>query len=618
MQHPGVSVQAVADVAPGLSNWLSEGHSASTGQLSLKREHDEFVEQEIDLKRPKLEQRDSGCMLGQYCEEKGMESFSTNANFPANCTDLTGLLEALSEEPGSPICLELDDVEMYDSHSEQGMEQPSEAKFWREGGSSSCVIVLDSDSEDDKSTVQERCSKDSDAEVVAVMGSHNNFCDGPLALEWKKVECGLTEDSMKVLSVDDEGDEEGDYTASRRFQHPSPMPPATMPGHLQDTGAPCRPSQAMRNAHGAANRRIKGTKHAKCQGKSRLAKMRKKFNVAQRSLMISAESLKSGFSVPRKPLSPQTKTPRDDAMSSARKPSYAGQPRQPAVGLSLQLVPIKNEINDNTVSTARDKVLSTLRLYAEHFQQSKCDELHQRPKFIMQKPPGDPLESSTLVPRFRADIEAYNRVKAVTKLPPLIVGKVPGIEVGDMYNYRHEMAVVGLHHLPNVGIAYGLDPKEKIPTATAVVICPNGFYAENIDEGHKVLYCGQGGRLDRAQSSRITEDQKFEKGNKALCLNYERKLPVRLIRAHSYVGGSSTKAKVLGYTYDGLYKIVHKEHTLSPKSGTLVYKFELARMQDQPPIPPCLSGCTAHAWSQVHPAPLQIIASEEDIDVQEL
>jgi hypothetical protein len=187
-----------------------------------------------------------------------------------------------------------------------------------------------------------------------------------------------------------------------------------------------------------------------------------------------------------------------------------------------------------------------------------------------------------------------------------------------MYNDRHEMAVVGLHHLPNVGIAYGLDPKEKIPTATAVVICPNGFYAENIDEGHKVLYCGQGGRLDRAQSSRITEDQKFEKGNKALCLNYERKLPVRLIRAHSYVGGSSTKAKVLGYTYDGLYKIVHKEHTLSPKSGTLVYKFELARMQDQPPIPPCLSGCTAHAWNQVHPAPLQIIASEEDIDVQGL
>ncbi len=293
MQHPGVSVQAVADVAPGLSNWLSEGHSASAGQLSLKREHDEFVEQEIDLKRPRLEQRDSGCMLGQYCEENGMESFSTNANFPANCTDLTGLLEALSEEPGSPICLELDDVDMYDSHSEQGMEQPSEAKFWREGGSSSCVIVLDSDSEDDKSTVQEMCSKDSDAEVVAVMGSHNNFCDGPLALEWKKVECGVTEDNMKVLSVDDEGDEEGNYTASRSFQHPSPMPPATMPGHLQDTGAPCRPSQAMKNALGAAIRRIKGTKHAKCQGKSRLAKMRKKFNVAQRSLMISAESLKS-------------------------------------------------------------------------------------------------------------------------------------------------------------------------------------------------------------------------------------------------------------------------------------------------------------------------------------
>ncbi len=288
MQHPGVSVQAVADMAPGLSNWLSEGHSASSWQLSLKREHDEFVEQEIDLKQPKLEQRDSGCMLGQYCEEKGVESFSTNANFPDNCTDLTGLLDALSEAPGSPICLELDNDDMYDPHSEQGMEQPSETKFWREGGSSSCVIVLDSDSEDDKSTVQERCSKDSDAEVVAVMGSHNNFCDAPLALEWKKVECGVTEDSMKVLSVDDDGDEEGGYTDSRRFQHPFPMP-----GHLQDTGAPCRPSQAMRNAHGAANRRIKGTKHAKCQGKSRLAKMRKKFNVAQRSLMISAESLKS-------------------------------------------------------------------------------------------------------------------------------------------------------------------------------------------------------------------------------------------------------------------------------------------------------------------------------------
>ncbi len=276
---------------------------------------------------------------------------------------------------------------------------------------------------------------------------------------------------------------------------------------------------------------------------------------------------------------------------------------------------------DSTLSTDRDIVLSTLRSYSQHLRQCKLDELHFQMASMAQNHPENPLVPLPIVGRNRADIEAYNRVKDELKLPKLILGEVPGIEIGDIYTYRHEMAVVGLHHLPNVGIAYGPHPVDGIPTATAVVICPKGFYSDNIDEGYRVLYCGQGGRPDRSQSSQVTVDQKYEKGNRALCMNYDRGLPVRLIRAHSSGGGPSAKGKTIGYTYDGLYRIIHREHSPG-SSGTLVYKFGLERIGNQPPIPPCLIGCTEHAWNfreiDLAPIPLQVSAPIEEVNVRQI
>lgn len=93
----------------------------------------------------------------------------------------------------------------------------------------------------------------------------------------------------------------------------------------------------------------------------------------------------------------------------------------------------------------------------------------------------------------RAYIVAYNDVKKARAdvNPGVIVGDIPGVEVGDTFTYRHQMAVVGLHRLPFAGIDYGHPPPENIPTATAVVMMPKAGYVDDKDFGTLILYTGK-------------------------------------------------------------------------------------------------------------------------------
>lgn len=88
---------------------------------------------------------------------------------------------------------------------------------------------------------------------------------------------------------------------------------------------------------------------------------------------------------------------------------------------------------------------------------------------------------------------AYNELKKNKEdvNPGVLVGDLPGVEVGDKFTYRHQMAVVGLHRLPNVGIDYGYTFPDNTITATAIVLMPKAGYVDDVDNGDTILYTGK-------------------------------------------------------------------------------------------------------------------------------
>lgn len=126
---------------------------------------------------------------------------------------------------------------------------------------------------------------------------------------------------------------------------------------------------------------------------------------------------------------------------------------------------------------------------------------------------------------------------------------------------------------------------------------------------------GQGGRKKRNQGAPFVCDQELKKGNLALAKNHERGLPVRVIRGH--MGGSGSNGPgFLGYSYDGLYTIVSYEFS-EGMNGFKVFKYTMERLEGQPPIPPCIPGCTSHHWNTARRAiaalPLQAVDPTVDV-----
>ncbi|CAA7025114.1 unnamed protein product [Microthlaspi erraticum] len=155
-----------------------------------------------------------------------------------------------------------------------------------------------------------------------------------------------------------------------------------------------------------------------------------------------------------------------------------------------------------------------------------------------------------------------------------IVGSIPGIEIGDIFFYRAEMCVLGLHGQPQAGIDFLTSQRSSNgePIATSVIV--SGGYEDDEDTGEVVVYTGHGGQ---DKFHRQCQDQRLEGGNLAMERSRHYGIEVRVIRGLKYE--NSVSAKV--YVYDGLYKIV--EHWLDPgKSGFRVFKFRLVRIEGQP------------------------------------
>lgn len=149
------------------------------------------------------------------------------------------------------------------------------------------------------------------------------------------------------------------------------------------------------------------------------------------------------------------------------------------------------------------------------------------------------------------------------------IGPVPGIEIGDMFYFRMELCLVGLHAPSMGGIDYMITSHDNQDDPIAVSVVSAGGYENDDDDVDVLVYSGQGGNSK--------DDQKLERGNLALERSLHRANQIRVIR------GAKDLNVVNGriYIYDGLYK-VHESWVEKGKSGFKVFKYKFVREPGQP------------------------------------
>ncbi|EEE68644.1 hypothetical protein OsJ_27217 [Oryza sativa Japonica Group] len=138
------------------------------------------------------------------------------------------------------------------------------------------------------------------------------------------------------------------------------------------------------------------------------------------------------------------------------------------------------------------------------------------------------VEQGSLMVR-RIDLEAD---KIIRKLPGFTkhgptVGNVRGVEVGDEFLYRVELALVGLHR-PYQG---GIDTTDHNGVLVAISIVASGGYPDELSSSGELIYTGSGGKPAGKEKH---EDQKLGRGNLALKNCIKTKTPVRVI--HGFKG----------------------------------------------------------------------------------
>ncbi|XP_026408960.1 histone-lysine N-methyltransferase, H3 lysine-9 specific SUVH5-like [Papaver somniferum] len=242
-------------------------------------------------------------------------------------------------------------------------------------------------------------------------------------------------------------------------------------------------------------------------------------------------------------------------------------PRSPHSSLSVNPVGRPASNNDNVVT--RDKVKKTLRLFQETYRKATRDE-----------------ESKVKVPGThskRIDLVTVNELKKKDKWVNTggkIVGHIPGVEVGDEFQFRVELSMIGLHGPFQSGIDF-LNKDGKY-LATSVVSC--GVY-DDIDNFDVLVYSGHGGKP--SGENKKAEDQKLQRGNLALKNSVDERTPVRVIRGFKEMkrpDSLETKGKtVTTYTYDGLY-LAERYWQEKGRHGNNVYMFELRRIPGQPEL----------------------------------
>ncbi|KAL6521837.1 Histone-lysine N-methyltransferase, H3 lysine-9 specific suvh4 [Orobanche gracilis] len=262
-----------------------------------------------------------------------------------------------------------------------------------------------------------------------------------------------------------------------------------------------------------------------------------------------------------------------------------------------------------TTSTAAGKsvytlVTETLRAFNKHYLHFIQEESDRSAK---QKADRERIMKNASTSKKKETTEEHPKnpakrpdLKAITEMmntgailyPEKRFGSIPGIDVGHQFFSRAEMVVVGFHQHWLNGIDYigesarvgstsrkalhGDLKQYKLPLTISIVM--SGQYEDDLDNCENIIYTGQGGN-NLLGNKRQYRDQVLERGNLGLQNCMEQSVPVRVVRGHKC--DNSYVRKV--YTYDGLYMVV-KYWAEKGVSGFTVYKFQLKRLEGQPPL----------------------------------
>uniref|UniRef100_A0A0A8Z7G0 Uncharacterized protein n=1 Tax=Arundo donax TaxID=35708 RepID=A0A0A8Z7G0_ARUDO len=153
------------------------------------------------------------------------------------------------------------------------------------------------------------------------------------------------------------------------------------------------------------------------------------------------------------------------------------------------------------------------------------------------------------------------------------IGPVPGVEIGDIFFFRIEMCIVGLHAPAMAGIDYISAKHVGKYETMAVSIISSGGYENDDDDTDILVYTGQGGNSRHKEK----HDQKLERGNLALMNSMKKKNQIRVVRSAQDPFCNSGKI----YIYDGLYRI-EDSWMDKAKNGFSVFKYKLRRESGQP------------------------------------
>ena len=174
----------------------------------------------------------------------------------------------------------------------------------------------------------------------------------------------------------------------------------------------------------------------------------------------------------------------------------------------------------------------------------------------------------------RVDLEAAKILKKNKKFVNTgrQFGHMQGVNVGDKFRYRIELAIVGLHRPPQSGIDYMKIGDQSLATS---IVASGGY--QNHMESNELIYMGQGGNLSR--KSKPLEDQKLERGNLALKNSIDAKNPIRVIRTPN---SHTVRNNIMdeNFIYDGLYLVRDYWQEIG-SHGKRVYKFRLERIANQ-------------------------------------
>lgn len=166
----------------------------------------------------------------------------------------------------------------------------------------------------------------------------------------------------------------------------------------------------------------------------------------------------------------------------------------------------------------------------------------------------------------KPEIEKLKEMGFIAKeIDPGYFGEIQGIKVGQVFKNRDELSKSGIHKPSMAGIWGSQD-------TGAYSIVLSGGYEDDIDQFDYILYTGQGGQ-DSPGGKQI-KDQEFSRGNKALAISMEERLPVRVSRGYQVEYGPE-----FGYRYDGIY-YVQNFHKQKGKAGFFIYRFELVTAQN--------------------------------------